>query len=241
MGAAARGGFPDRPSVPPHPGWMARTVTPAVRGTHLPQALGSLSTFLTNAWLIQMWRFPHEAQHRGALPMTTLGVKGDTDARRGWSPTELPPPRKGRRMTCDRCGMYYPETASCWGCMMGRPCDTPERCGTPTIHDCPEPYAPSTARMLLAVHRGGAPISQRRRAAILLGLEAAGDIERCRFCGGLHEPGPVGQPNSAFPGIEFKVCPKVPEGHIYNDHEYESGPRGQLLRISSDETGRTSE
>lgn len=56
----------------------------------------------------------------------------------------------------------------------------------------------------------------------------------CAFCGDVHEPGPVGEPGSAFAGIEFKVCPKIPEGFIYSDHIYERGPRGQLLGLDTD-------
>lgn len=55
--------------------------------------------------------------------------------------------------------------------------------------------------------------------------------EPCPFCGETHEPGPVGEFGTAFEGIEFKLCPKVPDGFLYNDHPYERGPRGQLLRL----------
>jgi hypothetical protein len=41
----------------------------------------------------------------------------------------------------------------------------------------------------------------------------------------------VGQPGSAFAGIEFKVCPKLPPDHIYEDREFESGPRGVLHKL----------
>jgi hypothetical protein len=61
------------------------------------------------------------------------------------------------------------------------------------------------------------------------------DDTPCPFCGEIHERGPVGEVGTAFEGIEFKVCPAIPEGFIYNDHEYERGPRGQLLRLGDDD------
>jgi hypothetical protein len=53
----------------------------------------------------------------------------------------------------------------------------------------------------------------------------------CAFCGENHGPGPVGLPGTVFAGIEFKVCPKLPEDHFYEDREYGRGPRGALHRI----------
>jgi len=55
--------------------------------------------------------------------------------------------------------------------------------------------------------------------------------EACSFCGEVHDPGPVGEPDGPFAGIEFKVCPKLPHDHIYEDHQYPSSPRGALHRI----------
>lgn len=73
-------------------------------------------------------------------------------------------------------------------------------------------------------------------------LQSPGDVQitvqdgrPCPFCGDVHPPGPVGEPFSWLEGVELKVCPKVPEGFIYNDHEYRRGPRGQLLRLGEDD------
>jgi hypothetical protein len=139
-------------------------------------------------------------------------------------------------MTCDHCGMYYPETKTCFGCLMEKPCESPERCGTPVIHACPEPYDAETARYLLVALRGSVT-TQERIARMLLGLEAAGDIERCAVCGRLHEPGTKGRMDGPFPGIEFKACPNIPEGHIYEDREFDSGPRGALHRLTNGREG----
>jgi hypothetical protein len=56
----------------------------------------------------------------------------------------------------------------------------------------------------------------------------------CPFCGETHKPGPVGEPGSMFAGLEFKVCPRVPDGFIYMDAEFAHGPRGWLHRVISE-------
>jgi hypothetical protein len=59
--------------------------------------------------------------------------------------------------------------------------------------------------------------------------EAGGaGVSKCPFCGEEHEPGPVGEPGTLFAGIEIKTCPKLPAESMYEDREYESGPRGAL-------------
>lgn len=134
-------------------------------------------------------------------------------------------------MTCDHCGMYYPDTSTCWGCVMGNACLTPERCDTPSIHACPEPYDPETARLLLEALRGSIT-TKKQIARILLGLEAAGDIERCPVCGRLHQPGETGRVDGPFPGVEFKTCPSIPAGYIYEHRKFDVGPPGLLHRIA---------
>lgn len=59
-------------------------------------------------------------------------------------------------------------------------------------------------------------------------------MPECKFCGEDHGPGPVGIEGGAFAGIEFKVCPKLPPDHIYEDREFDTGPRGALHKIDSD-------
>lgn len=53
----------------------------------------------------------------------------------------------------------------------------------------------------------------------------------CPFCGAVHPPGPVGIAGGPFAGIEFKVCPEIPDDCIYEDREFETGPRGALHRL----------
>lgn len=77
--------------------------------------------------------------------------------------------------TCPHCTMTYAATKTCWGCMAGRACESPERCETPNLHTCPEPYDPVTAQMLAnAVNvPHAAPISMAMKGRIVLGLKAA--------------------------------------------------------------------
>lgn len=58
--------------------------------------------------------------------------------------------------------------------------------------------------------------------------------ERCHFCNEEHEPGPVGIEGGAFAGVQFKVCPAIPPDLIYEDREFETGPRGALHRLPSE-------
>jgi hypothetical protein len=37
-----------------------------------------------------------------------------------------------------------------------------------------------------------------------------------------------------FPGLAFKVCPRIPEDFVYVDEAYEKGPRGALLRVTGE-------
>jgi hypothetical protein len=80
--------------------------------------------------------------------------------------------QQGNRHTCPNCGMSGAATKTCWGCLMGNACETPERCGTPALHTCPTPYPLETARTLYAIHSGprAAPVSQKMKARIMLGL-----------------------------------------------------------------------
>lgn len=64
---------------------------------------------------------------------------------------------------------------------------------------------------------------------------ARNEPERCAFCGEQHGPGPVGEPGTAFAGIEFKVCPKLPPDYIYEDREYDAGPPGALHHIKPED------
>jgi hypothetical protein len=76
-------------------------------------------------------------------------------------------------LTCPHCTTTYAAFKTCWGCMMGNACETPERCETPSQHVCPEPFDPETARYLLGVHSapGAAPVSMKTKARIALGLK----------------------------------------------------------------------
>lgn len=63
------------------------------------------------------------------------------------------------------------EGRTCWGCLLGGVCESPERCGTPIVHRCPEPYPYDHARaMALMLRSSGMPVSQRVKARIVLGL-----------------------------------------------------------------------
>lgn len=53
----------------------------------------------------------------------------------------------------------------------------------------------------------------------------------CRFCGEIHDLGPIGEPGSAFADIRILTCPKIPQDHIYEDVQFEQGPQGRLHRI----------
>lgn len=57
-------------------------------------------------------------------------------------------------------------------------------------------------------------------------------MSQCIFCGEEHEPGPVGLEGTLFSGIEFKACPNIPSDCIYEDREYETGPRGALHHLN---------
>lgn len=50
----------------------------------------------------------------------------------------------------------------------------------------------------------------------------------CPLCGEAHEPGPEGIASGPFAGIRFQTCPEIPENCVYEDREYEKGPRGAL-------------
>jgi hypothetical protein len=53
----------------------------------------------------------------------------------------------------------------------------------------------------------------------------------CPFCGEDHGPQPVGEPEGPFCGLVFPVCPRIPPDHLYEDRQFEIGPRGLLHRI----------
>lgn len=74
---------------------------------------------------------------------------------------------------CPNCEMYIASTVTCWGCMMGKACGSPERCGTPPLHACPEPLPRDIAEMLAANFSipGAGPISPTLKARIVLGLK----------------------------------------------------------------------
>lgn len=67
------------------------------------------------------------------------------------------------------------------------------------------------------------------------GWEDVGVSYECPVCGEEHEDEPVGQPGTWLEGIALKLCPQIPEDCIYEDREYDSGPRGALhkLRLES--------
>lgn len=68
-----------------------------------------------------------------------------------------------------------------------------------------------------------------------LPVEQSNQDRPCPFCGETHPVSAVGIAGGPFAGIEFRACPNIPEGFVYNDHEYESGPRGQMFRIERDD------
>ncbi len=57
----------------------------------------------------------------------------------------------------------------------------------------------------------------------------------CPFCGNEHEEQPPAT-GEAFKGLRFRLCPEIPDGHIYEDREYGDGPRGALHRLTPDPT-----
>lgn len=79
------------------------------------------------------------------------------------SPSDLNEPR-----TCPRCGIFYYEWLHSGFAGMERG-DEPL---IPNVHECPAPYPPDVARMMLnTCIATGMPVSQRTRARIRLGLE----------------------------------------------------------------------
>lgn len=91
-------------------------------------------------------------------------------------------------------------------------------------------YLPADDGMAWRVAGFAPTLEDAERAA-----RATLDGTACPFCGMAHGQGPVGEPDTAFAGLEFKVCPKLPPDHIYEDVVFEKGPRGRLHRLGSDD------
>jgi hypothetical protein len=62
-------------------------------------------------------------------------------------------------------------------------------------------------------------------------MATSGEPRACPFCGAGHDIASFGMPGGAFDGIKFVPCPKVPSGFVYEDREFDRGPRGALHRL----------